>query len=93
MRKKMILSEDRPATTIPVKMPADVLNDLERVAQAKGMADCQPLIRLYVGHGLRKDLAELRKRDSAQEAMKVLGKYNVDPQIIDEVMAAMTSQI
>jgi len=41
MRKKMILSEDRPATTIPVKMPADVLNDLERVAQAKGSV-CHP---------------------------------------------------
>ena len=76
MKKKMTLSEERPATTIPVKMPDEVLNDLERVAQAKGMAGCQTLIRFYVGQGLRKDLAELRKRDSAQEARKVLGKYN-----------------
>ncbi|QTA90818.1 hypothetical protein [Desulfonema magnum] len=90
MKKKMILSEDRQATTIQLKIPADVSDDLERVARAKGMADCQPLIRFYVGQGLRKDLAELRKKNAAQEARKVLGKHNVDPRIIDEVMAAVS---
>jgi len=90
MKKKMLLSEDRPAITISLTMPADVINDLERVSQAKGMTDYQPLIKFYVGHGLRKDLAELGKKNSVQEAQRVLGKYNIDPGIIDEVIAAMS---
>ena len=90
MKKKMILSENRSATTIPVKIHDDVLDDLEHVAQTKGMTGCQSLIRFYVGQGLRKDLAELQKRNPDQEAKKALGKCNVDPRIIDEVMAAMS---
>lgn len=90
MKKKMILSDNRPATTILMKMPADVINDLERVAQSKGMTTYQALIKFYVGQGLRKDIAEIQKKKSAEQAKRILGKYNIDPKIIDEVVSAVS---
>jgi hypothetical protein len=35
---KKRLSEDRPMTTVGVRMPADVVDDLKRMAAARGSA-------------------------------------------------------
>jgi hypothetical protein len=37
----------------------DVLDALKRVAPLQGFSGCQPLIRAYVGQGLRADLQRL----------------------------------
>jgi hypothetical protein len=44
-----------PAITI--RVPEDVIEDLKKVAPELGFSGYQPLIRAYVGQGLRKDLA------------------------------------
>ena len=46
-------------TVVSMQFPADVIEDLERVAPLMGMTGCQPLIRAYVGQGLRVDLEGL----------------------------------
>jgi hypothetical protein len=89
MKKKMILSEERSKEVVTLTMPADVIRDLERVAEAKGMSDFQSLIRFYVGQELRKDIADLRRKNSVRQAGKILEKYRIDPKIIEEVVAAV----
>ena len=46
-------------TMVSMQFPADVIEDLERVAPLRGMTGYQPLIRAYVGQGLRVDLERL----------------------------------
>lgn len=86
MKKKMKLSHKRPLTMISLRMPADVLEDLKQVARLKEMSGYQALIKFYVGQGLRKDLADLRRKDAAQKARIILEKHKVDPEIIEEVV-------
>ena len=90
MKKKMLLTKDRPTTIISLKMPVDVMEDLEKVAKAKDMSSTEALIKFYVGQGLRKELAELRRKQSAEQAKQILGKYNIDQRIIEEVIAVVS---
>jgi hypothetical protein len=45
--------------SVTLRMPEDVVEDLKRVAPTLGFAGYQPLIRSYIGKGLRVDLARL----------------------------------
>lgn len=58
-RLKTRLRKDRPMTTISIRMPEDVIEDLKEIAPALGMSGYQPLIRAYIGQGLRKDQARM----------------------------------
>ena len=58
---KKRLDKQRPMTTISMRFPVDVLDDLKRVAPLRGFSGYQPLIRAYVGQGLRTDLEQLEK--------------------------------
>ena len=51
------LRRDRPMKTITVRIPEDVLEDLKRMAPRLGFSGYQPLMRAYIGQGLRADLA------------------------------------
>lgn len=53
------LQRDRPMTTISLRMPEDVIEDLKEIAPMLGFTGYQPLLRSYVGQGLRKDLQRL----------------------------------
>ena len=58
---KKRLDKQRPMTTISMRFPVDVLDDLKRVAPLRGFSGYQPLIRAYVGQGLRADLERLEQ--------------------------------
>ena len=49
----------RPMTATSMRFPADVIEDLKRVAPLRGFTGRQLLIRAYVGQGLREDLERL----------------------------------
>jgi len=55
------LRRDRPMTSVTLRMPEDVVEDLKRVAPRLGFSGYQPLIRHYIGHGLREDLERLEQ--------------------------------
>ncbi|MCB1807639.1 MAG: hypothetical protein KDJ99_21545, partial [Candidatus Competibacteraceae bacterium] len=57
LRKR--LDKDRPMTSVTIRMPEDVIEDLKRIAPKLGFSGYQPLIRAYVGQGLREDLERL----------------------------------
>ncbi len=84
-----MLNKDRPQKRISLDIPTDVLEDLERVARDKEMAGVHALIRYYVGQGLRKDIVELRRKNALNQAEEILKKHEIDPKIIDEVIAAV----
>ena len=56
---KKRLRKDRPMSTISLQIPEDVLEDLKRIAPHRGISGYIPLIRAYIGQGLRQDLALL----------------------------------
>jgi len=56
---KQRLRKDRPMTTITLRIPEDVIEDLKRIAPLLGYSGYQPLIRAYIGQGLRADLVRL----------------------------------
>ena len=46
-------------TTISLRMPEDVIDDLKEIAPALGFTGYQPLMRSYIGQCLRRDLQRL----------------------------------
>ncbi|MEO8727221.1 MAG: hypothetical protein ABI383_13990 [Acidobacteriaceae bacterium] len=79
------LRKQRPMVTISMRLPEDVIEDLKEVAPALGFSGYQPLIRAYIGHGLRRDLARL-ERSPMQALTESLRKRGLDDQTISEVM-------
>jgi hypothetical protein len=53
------LRKDRPMTTIRLRIPEDVVEELKQIAPLLGFSGYQPLIRAYIGQGLRQDLERL----------------------------------
>jgi hypothetical protein len=53
------LKKDREMTSISIRIPVDVIEDLKEIAPAIGFSGYQPLIRAYIGQGLRKDQARM----------------------------------
>jgi len=53
------LDKDRATTSITLRMPVDVVDDLKEVAPLLGFSSYQALLKAYVGQGLREDLENL----------------------------------
>jgi hypothetical protein len=81
------LRNDRPMTTISIRMPEDVIDDLKLLAPALGFSGYQPLIRAYIGQGLRKDLARLES-DQMKVVAESLRRHGIGEDVIAEALAA-----
>jgi hypothetical protein len=53
------LKKDRRMTVISLRIPEDVIEELKEIAPSLGFSGYQPLIRAYIGQGLRKDQARM----------------------------------
>ncbi|WP_017326692.1 hypothetical protein [Synechococcus sp. PCC 7336] len=72
-------------TAITIRMPEDVIEDLKKMAPLLGFSGYQPLIRAYVGQGLREDLE--RFEDSNLSALvEELKKRGVNPELVEEAL-------
>jgi len=80
------LRKGRPMTTISIRIPEDLIDDLKDLAPLRGFSGYQPLIRSYIGEGMRRDETAL-----AQPEIKVLGdtlrKRGIPEDVITEVIA------
>ncbi len=85
------LQKDRPMTMISLRVPQDVLEDLKLVAPRLGFSGYQPLIRAYVGQGLRADLAHLEENPEVIQLVESLKKYGVKDEVIASAMADATN--
>jgi uncharacterized DUF497 family protein len=89
LRKR--LDKQRPMTTISMRFPVDVLDDLKRVAPLRGFSGYQPLIRAYVGQGLREDLERLEK-DPVTALVESLKRHGVSEEVLQEALAEMVQR-
>lgn len=86
---KKRLRKDRPMTTISIRMPGDVVDDLKRIAPLLGFSGYQPLLRAYVGQGLRQDLERLEGTVELSQFIASLTRHGVDEAVIAEAMEDM----
>jgi hypothetical protein len=85
------LQKDRPMETISIRMPEDVLQDLKRMAPLLGFSGYQPLIRAYIGQGLRQDLERLDRTPGVERLVESLRQQGVDEEVINAAVAEMRS--
>jgi len=71
------LQKERPMATISIRMPEDVVEDLKRVAPLLGFSGYQPLIRAYIGQGLRVDLERLDRNPGLEKLVESLRRQGV----------------
>lgn len=83
---KKRLDRDRPMTSVTLRMPDDVVDDLKRIAPLLGFSGYQPLLRTYVGQGLRKDLEQL-EGDKVSALVSSLKRHGVSEELIEEALA------
>ena len=74
-------------TTISLRIPEDVINDLKDIAPRLGFSGYQPLIRAYVGQGLRSDLERLDEHPKMSHLVKSLRKHGVKDEVIESAIA------
>jgi hypothetical protein len=72
-------------------MPEDVVEDLKYVAPKLGFSGYQPLIRAYVGQGLRADLARLEEIPEVTQLLESLRKHGVKDEVIASAMADVSN--
>ena len=88
---KKRLDRDRPMTSVTLRMPQDVIEDLKRVAPMLGISGYQPLIRAYVGQCLRKDLERL-ENDTLSGLVSSLKRRGVSESVIEEALAEVAHE-
>ena len=86
---KKRLRKNRPMITISLRIPEDVVEDLKRVAPLRGFSGYQPLLRAYVGQGLRADLERLDS-DSLEALVESLKRHGVSEDTISEALRDTT---
>lgn len=84
---KARLSRKRMMATVTMRMPEDVIADLKRVAPHRGFSGYQPLIRAYVGQGLREDLATLEGKPEINRLIASLKKHGIKEATLVKAMA------
>ncbi|MBE8988942.1 MULTISPECIES: hypothetical protein [unclassified Nostoc] len=88
---KKRLDKNRPMTTITIRIPEDVIEDLKRIAPLLGFSGYQPLMRAYIGQGLRVDLERLED-DTISALIASLKRHGVSDEVIHEALSEVTQK-
>ncbi len=83
---KKRLDKNRPMTSVTIRIPEDVVEDLKRIAPLLGFSGYQPLIRAYVGQGLRTDL-ERFESETVTALIASLKRRGVSEEVIDQALS------
>ncbi len=86
---KKRLVKDRPMTSITLRVPADLINDLKEMAPELGFSGYQPLIRSYVSEGVRRDEEKL-KFSPAKRLAEALKAKGVDAELVEAALREST---
>lgn len=84
---KSRLQKDRTMTTISLRIPQDIVDDLKEIAPRLGFSGYQPLIRAYIGQGLRADTERLSDNPKLTSLVKSLRRHGVKDEIIASAVA------
>ena len=88
---KKRLDRNRPMTSVTIRMPEDVVEDLKRIAPLLGFSGYQPLIRAYIGQGLRADLERL-EGDTVSALIASLKRQGVSDEVLHQALSEVTYQ-
>ena len=80
------LRKGRPMTTISIRIPEDLVDDLKDIAPLRGFGGYQPLLRSYIGEGLRRDEALFSQPEIKVQA-DIMRKHGIAEEVITEVIA------
>jgi hypothetical protein len=83
---KQRLDRNRPMTSVTLRMPEDIVEDLKKVAPLLGFSGYQPLMRAYIGQGLRVDL-ERFESETVTALIASLKRRGVSDAVIDEALS------
>ena len=73
-------------TSVTMRIPEDVIDDLKRVAPLLGFSGYQALIRAYIGQGLRIDIERLES-DTVSALIAGLKRRGVSDEVIHEALS------
>ena len=88
---KKRLEKNRAMTAVTMNIPEDVVEDLKRIAPLLGFSDYPPLIRAYIGQGLRQDL-ERFESETLTALIANLKRRGVSEEVIDEALKDVVSR-
>jgi hypothetical protein len=73
-------------TVISLRIPDDVIEELKEIAPSLGFSGYQPLMRAYIGQGLRKDQARM-ENSQVHAITESLRKHGIDEGVISAAIA------
>ena len=88
---KQRLDKNRPMITVTLRMPEDVVEELKQLAPILGFSGYQPLIRAYIGQGMRTDLEKL-ENNTVNALIASLKRHGVSDDVIHEALNEVVSQ-
>ncbi|MDX2044415.1 MAG: hypothetical protein SF097_24610 [Acidobacteriota bacterium] len=81
----------RPVVTVAVQMPNDVVASMEKVATGRDMS-VEALVKLYVGQGLRQDLARMFGDRVLETTAQVLTRHIQSEEEVSEIIREIRFQ-
>jgi hypothetical protein len=85
-RMRERLGKERVMTSISLRIPENVIEDLKEIAPSLGFSGYQGLIKAYISKGLRKDLEKL-EGSQVQAITESLRKQGVADELISAAIA------
>lgn len=82
---KQRLNKNRPMIMVTLRIPEDVVEELKQLAPILGFSGYQPLIRAYIGQGMRADLEKL-ENNIVNALIASLKRHGVSDDIIHEAL-------
>lgn len=79
---KQRLQKDRKNIMVSMRMPEDIVEELKRIAPLLGFSGYQPLMRAYIGQGLRADLIRLENESDVSRLVESLRGQGVSEEIL-----------
>ncbi len=84
-RIKQRLVKDRRMTSITLRIPVDVVDNLKELAPKTGHTGYQALLKSYISEGLRRDEAKFTFAPT-QRLMQALKKRGVSAKVLDQAL-------
>ncbi len=87
---KKRLERNRAMTSVTIRIPEDVVEDLKQLAPLLGFSGYEALIRAYIGQGLRTDL-ERFENETVTALIASLKRRGVSDEIINEALSEVVN--
>jgi hypothetical protein len=87
---KQRLDKNRPMITVTLRIPEDVVEELKQLAPILGFSGYQPLIRAYIGQGMRTDLEKL-ENNTVNALIASLKRHGVSDDVIHEALTEIVN--